>query len=237
MLVIPAIDIQDGKTVRLKQGKFSEITVYPETPVTSALNFQNLGAKRLHLVDLDGAESGEAPNQVIVEKILSSVKIPIQLGGGIRSLEAIERWLDLGIQSVIIGTIAVANPETVKLALQKFGPQRIIVSVDAVDGMVATEGWQNLSKIKAADLALKYKRDGLQRILYTDIGRDGMLTGPNLSSIKDLAVQTNLKIIASGGVSSKEDLEDLENLERFGVDSVVVGRAFYEGRLLPGEVL
>lgn len=237
MLVIPAIDIKDGQTVRLRQGNFSEKTVYSETPVESALYFQRLGAKRLHLVDLDGAESGESPNQVIVENILAKVKIPIQLGGGIRSLEAIERWLDLGIQSVIIGTIAVANPETVKLALQKFGPQRIIVSVDAVDGMVATEGWQNLSKIKAADLALKYKRDGLERILYTDIGRDGMLTGPNLSSIKDLAVQTNLKIIASGGVSSKEDLEDLENLERFGVDSVVVGRAFYEGRLLPEEIL
>jgi len=161
MLVIPAIDIKDGKTVRLKQGNFSEKTVYPETPVTSALYFQSVGAKRLHLVDLDGAESGEAPNQIIVEQILGSLKIPIQLGGGIRSLEAIERWLDLGIQSVIIGTIAVENPEIVKVALQKFGAERIIVSVDALDGLVATEGWQKQSKIKATDFALNYKRAGL----------------------------------------------------------------------------
>ena len=237
MLVIPAIDIKDGKTVRLKQGNFSEKTVYPETPVTSALYFQSVGAKRLHLVDLDGAESGEAPNKIIVEKILGSLKIPIQLGGGIRSLEAIERWLDLGIQSVIIGTIAVENPEIVKVALQKFGAERIIVSVDALDGLVATEGWQKQSKIKATDFALNYKRAGLERILYTDIGRDGMLTGPNLGSIKDMAVQTNLKIIASGGVSCKDDIEDLEHLERFGVDSVVVGRAFYERRLFPEEIL
>ncbi len=237
MLVIPAIDIKDGQTVRLKQGNFSEKTVYSETPVESALSFQGFGAKRLHLVDLDGAESGEPPNQTIIEKILGSVKVPIQLGGGIRSLEAIARWLDLGIQRVIIGTLAVENPEIVKLALRKFGPERIIVSVDALGGMVAIEGWQKQSKIKATDLALKYKRAGLERILYTDIRRDGMLTGPNLNSIKDVAVQTNLKIIASGGVSSKEDLKDLENLEQYGVDSVVVGRAFYEGRLLPGEVL
>lgn len=237
MLVIPAIDIKDGKTVRLKQGNFAEKTVYSETPVASALYFQNLGAKRLHLVDLDGAESGEAPNRIIVEEILGSVKIPIQLGGGIRSLEAIARWLDLGIQSIIIGTIALANPEIVKGALQKFGAERVIVAVDALDGMVATEGWQKQSKIKATDLALNYKRAGLEKILYTDIERDGMLTGPNLMSIKDMAVATNLKIIASGGVSSKEDLKDLEHLEQYGVDSVVVGRAFYERRLLPEEIL
>ena len=237
MLVIPAIDIKDGQTVRLKQGNFSEKTVYSETPVESALSFQGFGAKRLHLVDLDGAESGEPPNQTIIEKILGSVKVPIQLGGGIRSLEAIARWLDLGIQRVIIGTLAVENPEIVKLALRKFGPERIIVSVDALGGMVAIEGWQKQSKIKAVDLALKYKRAGLEKILYTDIGRDGMLTGPNLNSIKEIAVQTDLKIIASGGVSSKEDLNDLENLEQYGVDSVIIGRAFYEGRLLPGEVL
>ncbi len=237
MLVIPAIDIKNGQTVRLKQGKFSEKTVYSESPVESALYFQHLGAKRLHLVDLDGAESGEAPNQATVEEILASVDIPIQLGGGIRSLETIERWLDLGIQSVIIGTIAVEKPEIVRLALQKSGSERIILSVDALDGMVATEGWQKQSKIKAVDLGLRYKPDGLERILYTDIGRDGMLAGPNLNQTKEMAVQTKLKIIASGGVSSKADLQNLEKLEQFGVDSVVVGRAFYERRISPEEVL
>lgn len=236
MLIIPAIDIKEGKCVRLKQGVFLQKTVYSEHPEEVALYFQNLGAKRLHVVDLDGAKTGTSKNRALIREILSEVQIPIQLGGGIRSFAQVEQWLNLGIESIIIGTMAVKQPEVVEQSLQQFGSERLILAVDARDGKVAIEGWQRDSEVRAVDLVQYFKHAGIERILYTDISRDGMLSGPNLSAIKEMAVSTRLKVTASGGISSKQDLIDLEELESFGVDSVIVGRAFYECRISPEEV-
>ena len=236
MLIIPAIDIKEGKCVRLKQGVFIQKTVYSEHPEEVALYFQNLGAKRLHVVDLDGAKTGTSKNRALIREILSEVQIPIQLGGGIRSFAQVEQWLNLGIESIIIGTMAVKQPEVVEQSLQQFGSERLILAVDARDGKVAIEGWQRDSEVRAVDLVQYFKHAGIERILYTDISRDGMLSGPNLSAIKEMAVSTRLKVTASGGISSKQDLIDLEELESFGVDSVIVGRAFYECRISPEEV-
>lgn len=236
MLIIPAIDIKEGKCVRLKQGVFLQKTVYSDNPEEVALYFQNLGAKRLHVVDLDGAKTGTSKNRALIREILSEVQIPIQLGGGIRSFAQVEQWLDLGIESIIIGTMAVKQPEVVEQSLEQFGSERLILAVDARDGKVAIEGWQRDSEVRAVDLVQYFKHAGIERILYTDISRDGMLSGPNLSAIKEMAVSTRLKVTASGGISSKQDLIDLEELESFGVDSVIVGRAFYECRISPEEV-
>ena len=237
MLVIPAIDIKDGNCVRLQQGEFSKSKIYSERPETVACHFQGAGAKFLHLVDLDGSAAGGSRNGELVEKILQSVEIPVQLGGGIRSLEQIDFWLKRGVRRVIIGTIAVSEPPLMFAALKMFGPERIVLAVDARGDRVAIEGWQRDTELTAAELAMQFKSAGLQRVLFTDIARDGMLVGPALESTKVLAVATGLKVTASGGISSKEDLASLRNLETFGVDSVVIGRAFYEGRILPDEVL
>lgn len=237
MLVIPAIDIKDGNCVRLQQGEFSKSTIYSDRPEEIAFRFQTAGAKFLHMVDLDGTASGGSKNGEVIEKILSAVEIPVQLGGGIRSLEQIDFWLNRGVQRVVMGTAAVSEPRLMFDALRSFGAERIVLAVDARDGRVAIEGWQRDTELTAAELATQFKAAGLQRILFTDIARDGMLVGPALERTKELAVATGLKVTASGGVSSKEDLESLQKLEQFGVDSVVIGRAFYEGRIKPEEVL
>ncbi len=236
MLIIPAIDIKAGVCVRLKQGNFSEQTVYSDSPVETALYFQELGAQRLHLVDLDGAETGKSNNKAVIAEILSNVKIPIQLGGGIRSFEDIKSWLTAGIHSVILGTLALENPQVVKRALDEFGPERIIVAMDTRKGKIAVKGWRQQSEIEAVELAQNYKRLGLKRVLYTDIARDGMLTGPDINALKHVAITTGLNVTASGGIASKQDLRKLAALEPLGVDSVIVGRAFYERRILPEEV-
>lgn len=236
MLVIPAIDIRGGRCVRLQQGEFSRETVYAEDPAEVARRFESLGAQWLHIVDLDGARSGETKNRAVVENIITAISIPVQLGGGIRSLEQIKGWLDAGVTSVLVGTVAVRQPEVVVEALETFGGERLMLAIDARDGRVALEGWQKTEDVSAIMLAQPFISAGLQRVLYTDIARDGMLTGPNLEATKQLAVSTGLKVTASGGVSSKEDIEALAELEPFGVDSVVVGRALYEGRIKPEEV-
>ena len=236
MLVIPAIDIKDGRCVRLKQGDFSSKTVYEKDPVKVAVSFQAAGAKRLHVVDLDGAESGISKNQNIITSIIADVDLPIQIGGGLRTFEQIEQWLTLGVDRVVVGTVAVARPEILKKILQKFRPSKVVLAIDARAGKVAVEGWQKDSEVEAEDLALKFQEFGLERILYTDISRDGMFTGPNIASTRDIAEKTGMKVIASGGVSSLADLRNLQSLESYGVDSVVIGRAFYERRILPEEV-
>lgn len=236
MLVIPAIDLKDGQCVRLKQGKFSDKIIYSNEPLKMAHHFCDKGAQRLHVVDLDGAESGQSKNREVLLALAREVDVPIQLGGGIRTHQDIEFWLTQGIATVIIGTLATRDPEIVRGAIQEFGPERITLSVDAKEGRVMTHGWQTESNYTALDLATKFKPHGLQRILYTDIARDGMFTGPNISATKELAQQSGLKVTASGGVSSAKDLQRLAELEIFGVDSVVVGKAFYENKIKPEEV-
>lgn len=228
MQLYPAIDMKDGKCVRLKQGEFNDITVYCDEPYKVAQYFEQNGAGFIHLVDLDGALEGHAVNEETIKKIVSSVSIPCELGGGIRTLEDIERTLSYGVYRVIIGTKAVKEPEFVKAAVEKFGAEHIVVGVDAKNGMVATHGWEQVSDTTALSLCLKMKEYGVQTIVYTDISKDGMLQGPNVEMTKELTEKTGLNIIASGGVSG---MEDLDNLNEAGIKGAIIGKAIYEKRI------
>jgi len=228
--IIPAIDLKNGRCVRLLQGKEDQETVYGEDPVETALSFEEQGAEQIHLVDLDGAFRGESKNLEQVERIAQAVKVPLELGGGIRSLDDISRVFDLGVNFVIIGTIAVKNPKVLEEAIQKFENQ-LILGLDAKDGKMAVSGWVEVTEFSDEEFANQWKQHGINRVIYTDISRDGMLTGPNLSSLRRMAIATGLKITASGGVSSLDDLKQLVELERDGVDEVIVGKAIYERQL------
>jgi len=228
--IIPAIDLKNGRCVRLLQGKEDQETVYGEDPVETALSFEEQGAEQIHLVDLDGAFRGESKNLEQVERIAQAVKVPLELGGGIRSLDDISRVFDLGVNFVIIGTIAAKNPKVLEEAIQKFENQ-LILGLDAKDGKVAVSGWVEVTEFSDEEFANQWKQHGINRVIYTDISRDGMLTGPNLSSLRRMAIATGLKITASGGVSSLDDLKQLVELERDGVDEVIVGKAIYERQL------
>ena len=230
MKIIPAIDLKNGRCVRLIQGKEDQETVYGEDPVEIALSFEEQGAEQIHLVDLDGAFRGESKNLEQVERIAQAVKVPLELGGGIRSLDDISRVFDLGVSFVIIGTIAVKNPKILEEAIQTFGNQ-LILGLDAKDGKVAVSGWVEITEFSDEEFAIQWKQFGIDRVIYTDIARDGMLTGPNLSSLRRMAISTGLKVTASGGVSSLDDLKQLAELERDGVDEVIVGKAIYERQL------
>ncbi len=230
MKIIPAIDLKNGRCVRLLQGKEDQETVYGEDPVETALSFEEQGAEQIHLVDLDGAFRGESKNLEQVERIAQAVKVPIELGGGIRSLDDISRVFDLGVNFVIIGTIAVKNPKILEEAIKNFQNQ-LILGLDAKDGKVAVSGWVEVTEFSDEEFANQWKQHGIKRMIYTDIARDGMLTGPNLSSLRRIAISTGLKVTASGGVSSLDDLKQLVELERDGVDEVIVGKAIYERQL------
>ena len=230
MKIIPAIDLKNGCCVRLLQGKEDLETVYGEDPVETALSFEEQGAQQIHLVDLDGAFRGESKNLEQVERIAQAVKVPLQLGGGIRSLDDISRVFDLGVSLVIIGTIAVKNPKILKESIERFGNQ-LILGLDAKDEKVAVSGWVEVTEFSDEEFANKWKLFGIERVIYTDIARDGMLTGPNLNSLRRMATSTGLKVTASGGVSSLGDLKKLAELERDGVDEVIVGKAIYERKL------
>ncbi|MGA0191286.1 MAG: 1-(5-phosphoribosyl)-5-[(5-phosphoribosylamino)methylideneamino]imidazole-4-carboxamide isomerase [bacterium] len=230
MKIIPAIDLKNGRCVRLLQGKEDQETVYGEDPVETALSFEEQGAEQIHLVDLDGAFRGESKNLEQVERIAQAVKVPVELGGGIRSLDDISRVFDLGVNFVIIGTIAAKNPKILEEAIKKFQNQ-LILGLDAKDGKVAVSGWVEVTEFSDEEFANQWKQHGINRVIYTDISRDGMLTGPNLSSLRRMAIATGLKITASGGVSSLDDLKQLVELERDGVDEVIVGKAIYERQL------
>ena len=230
MKIIPAIDLKNGRCVRLLQGKEDQETVYGEDPVETALSFEEQGAEQIHLVDLDGAFRGESKNLEQVERIAQAVKVPLELGGGIRSLDDISRVFDLGVNFVIIGTIAAKNPKILEEAIKKFQNQ-LILGLDAKDGKVAVSGWVEVTEFSDEEFANQWKQHGINRVIYTDISRDGMLTGPNLSSLRRMAIATGLKITASGGVSSLDDLKQLVELERDGVDEVIVGKAIYERQL------
>ena len=230
MKIIPAIDLRNGRCVRLLQGKEDQETVYGEDPVETALSFEEQGAEQIHLVDLDGAFRGESKNLEQVERIAQSVKVPLELGGGIRSLDDISRVFDLGVSFVIIGTIAVKHPKILEGAIQRFGNQ-LILGLDAKDGKVAVAGWVEITEFSDEEFAIQWKQLGINRVIYTDIARDGMLKGPNLSSLQRMAISTGLKVTASGGVSSLDDIKQLAELERDGVDEVIVGKAIYERQL------
>jgi len=232
MLLIPAIDLKDGHCVRLRQGEMEDATVFSEDPVAMARHWINAGARRLHLVDLNGAFAGKPKNEEVIKAIVAEVgdEIPVQLGGGIRDLDIIERYLDDGISYVIVGTAAVKNPGFLQDACTAF-PGHIIVGLDAKDGKVATDGWSKMTGHDVIDLAQKYEDYGVEGVIYTDIGRDGMLSGVNVDATVKLARVLRIPVIASGGIASMADIEALCAIEDEGVEAAITGRAIYEGTL------
>ncbi|ACR27537.1 1-(5-phosphoribosyl)-5-[(5-phosphoribosylamino)methylideneamino]imidazole-4-carboxamide isomerase [Burkholderia glumae] len=232
MLLIPAIDLKDGQCVRLKQGDMDQATIFSEDPAAMARKWVDLGARRLHLVDLNGAFAGKPKNLEAIEAILAEVgdEIPVQLGGGIRSLETIEKYLDAGLSYVIIGTAAVKDPGFLQDACTAFAGS-IIVGLDAKDGKVATDGWSKLTGHEVIDLAQKFEDYGVESIVYTDIGRDGMLQGINIEATVKLAQAVGIPVIASGGLSNLSDIEQLCGVEDEGIEGVICGRAIYSGDL------
>lgn len=228
MQLYPAIDMKDGQCVRLRQGEFKDITVYSDAPWKVAAWWQAQGATFLHLVDLDGALAGHSVNEEAIRKIVEHVSIPIEIGGGIRSEEAVRSMLGLGVKRVIIWTKAVEHPEFLEEMVGKFGEDAIVAGVDAKNGMVAVEGWEKVSSMAAGELCLKMKGYGVKHIVYTDISRDGMLSGPNVKATKCLTDDTGLDIIASGGVSCMQDLKELHEA---GIRGAIIGKALYENRI------
>lgn len=228
MKLYPAIDIKNGQCVRLRQGKFDDVIIYSNNPVDIAKEWEACGASFIHLVDLDGALCGHAVNAEVIRKIASTVNIPVEVGGGIRNIKDIEDVLALGVSRVIIGTKAVENPNFIKEAVDKFGADKIVAGVDAKDGLVAIHGWEKVSNIKAVDLCMEMKKLGIKTIIYTDISKDGMLSGPNVYQTKLLSDQTGLDIIASGGVSG---LKDLELVDEAGIHGTIIGKALYEKKI------
>ena len=232
MLLIPAIDLKDGHCVRLKQGDMDQSTTFGEDPTVMARSWVSKGARRLHLVDLNGAFAGKPKNEQAIRKILKEIgsEVDVQLGGGIRDLDTIERYLDAGLRYVIIGTAAVKNPGFLQDACTAFGGH-IIVGLDAKDGKVATDGWSKLSGHDVIDLSKKFQDYGVESIIYTDIGRDGMLTGINMEATIKLAQALTIPVIASGGLSNMADIEALCASEDEGIEGVICGRAVYSGDL------
>ena len=236
MIVIPAIDLKEGKCVRLEQGLMDKDTVFNDDPAAQAREWQAQGAELLHIVDLDGAFAGEPRNKAAIEAIVTAISIPAQLGGGIRDLVTIEAYLKLGLSRVIIGTAAQRNPELVREACALF-PGRVVVGIDAKNGMVAVQGWGEVTDVTAVDLAKRFEGFGVSAIIYTDISRDGMLQGPNLEATKALAEAISIPVIASGGVSSLKDIENLMTIEGSGVSGVITGKAVYTGAIRLAEAV
>ncbi len=231
MLIIPAIDLKDGECVRLRQGEMGDATVYGSDPVEMAARWVEQGARRLHLVDLNGAFDGKPVNGEAVMAIAKAYpNLPIQIGGGIRSLNTIEQYLDAGVSYVIIGTKAVKEPEFVTEACREF-PGAVIVGLDAKNGLVATDGWAEVSDVKATELAKRFEQDGVSSIVYTDISRDGMMQGVNIDATVELAQATGMPVIASGGVTNMDDIRGLKKVADAGILGAITGRAIYEGEL------
>ena len=233
MLIIPAIDLKDGRCVRLKQGDMKTATVFSEDPVAMARHWAAQGARRLHIVDLNGAIAGRPKNEKVIREIINSVgsALPIELGGGIRDLDTIESYIDAGVQYVVVGTAAVKNPGFLSDACYAF-PGRIIAGLDAKDGKVAVEGWSKMTGHDVVDLAKKFEDYGVEALIYTDIGRDGMMTGVNIEATLNLAKSLKTPIIASGGLNSLEDVQSIcKTLAPEGIVGAIAGRALYEGKL------
>ncbi|MHB1585682.1 MAG: 1-(5-phosphoribosyl)-5-[(5-phosphoribosylamino)methylideneamino]imidazole-4-carboxamide isomerase [Acidiferrobacteraceae bacterium] len=236
MLLIPAIDLKDGQCVRLRQGRMEDDTVFSDDPLAVAARWVAAGARRLHIVDLNGAFAGKPVNADVVHEIARAHDIPVQVGGGIRSGETIQAYLDAGVRYVILGTKAVNMPHFVGDMCAEF-PGHILVGLDARDGKVATDGWSKLSGHDVVDLARRYQDDGVDAIIYTDIGRDGMMTGVNVEATRRLADAISIPVIASGGITDMEDIRALCAIEEAGVIGAITGRAIYEGRLDFAEAL
>ena len=236
MILYPAIDLKDGACVRLLRGDMAAVTIYNEDPAEQAHRFADQGFNWLHLVDLNGAIEGKPVNALAVESIIAATKLPIQLGGGIRNIATIEDWLSRGVQRVVLGTAAVRNPTLVKEACAKF-PGRVAVSIDSREGLVAVEGWRETSTMRTLDLALDMEQAGVAAIVFTDINRDGAMGGINLEATVDLAFALTTPVIASGGVSSIEDIAAIKGEEKSGIAGVICGRALYDGRVDPAAAL
>ena len=236
MILFPAIDIRNGRCVRLTEGKFECETIFAEDPAEMAVRWADAGAEYLHVVDLDGALAGQSSNTEVIKRILAKVKIPVQVGGGIRTLANIENMLALGVTRVILGSVAVRDPELVREACQKF-PGQVVVGIDAKNGEVAVEGWGIGGGIGAIELAKKMAAVGVEHIIFTDISRDGMLSGVNVEATAELAKASGVKVIASGGVSSLADLKALQAHEADGIEGCIVGKAIYTGALDLKEAL
>ena len=230
MILFPAIDLKDGQCVRLLQGDMNKATVFSNDPIAQALSFASAGFKWLHVVDLDGAVEGQSVNGGVVGEIVAASKIQVQLGGGIREFSAVEKWLEAGVERVILGTAALHSPELVRRACQVF-PGRICVGIDGRGGFVAVQGWVEQSSISVLDLSRRFEDAGATAIIYTDIGRDGAMKGVNIEATRSLAQKISTPVIASGGVATLEDLKKIKMLEKEGVAGVIAGRAFYEGQL------
>jgi phosphoribosylformimino-5-aminoimidazole carboxamide ribotide isomerase len=228
--LIPAVDLKDGKCVRLQEGIASRSTEYSSDPVAMALHWEELGAMRLHLVDLDGAFSGKAAHLEIAKSIFRALKIPVEFGGGLRTLEQVETILDLGAQRAILGTVAVDHPQIVEEAVGRFS-DAIVVGIDARMGKVALRGWVDQTALTAVELALRMKELGVQRVIYTDVARDGMLKGVNYQETENLCRATGMRVIASGGVSSIEDVREIWDRRRCGIEGVILGRALYDKKV------
>jgi len=230
VIILPAIDLKEGRCVRLEQGLMDKDTVYNDNPAAQALLWQEQGGEFLHIVDLDGAFAGVPKNKSAIQSIVQAIDIPSELGGGIRDLETIEAYLDLGINRVILGTVAKENPDLVKEACRKF-PGQIVVGIDAKDGLVAVRGWADVTEKKATEMAREMEGFGVEAIIYTDISRDGMMQGPNIEATRALAEAITIPVIASGGLSTLDDIRNLLKIESSGVSGVITGKAIYSGAI------
>ncbi len=233
MDIYPAIDIKDGKCVRLTQGKFDNVKVFSEEPWVVAKKWEDMGSKFIHIVDLDGARHGSETSNKIIKKIIENINIPIQVGGGIRTIKDIEDKINLGVARVILGTVAIKKPDIVKEAVKIYG-RKIAVGIDAIGGKVAVEGWEEVSRIDALQLCIDMKNIGVETIIYTDIAKDGMMVGPNFQETKEIIDATGLYIITSGGVTTLEDLKKVNEINSKGV---IIGKALYENLLDLSEVI
>ena len=236
MLIIPAIDIKEGRCVRLTGGKFEDVEIFSDDPVAVAVKWADKGAKMLHIVDLDGARYGKLTNISLVEQIIKKISIPVQVGGGIRSYQEVKNLLDLGASRVILGTILWKDKALAKKLFEDF-LEKIIAGIDARDGYVAIEGWQNVLSVDALDFAGKMEKLGAKRIIYTDIKRDGTLKGPNISNIEKMVKKVNIPLICSGGIASLGDIKKLMRFETKGLEGVILGKALYKGTILLEEAL
>ncbi len=236
MLVLPAVDVRGGRCVRLIQGEADSERVYDDDPVTAALRWEAAGAAWLHVIDLDGAFSGVPVNVDVIRRLIAAVRVPVEVGGGVRSLDAIERWIDAGAARVILGTAAVRETTLLAEACRRFHA-RIAVAIDARRGIVAAEGWVTRPGLSATAAATQAVKAGARRIIYTDIERDGMLWGPNVAAVERMLREVDVPVIAAGGIASVEDIHRLRRLEPTGLEGVIVGRALYEGRVRLEDLL
>jgi phosphoribosylformimino-5-aminoimidazole carboxamide ribotide isomerase len=236
LIIIPAVDIKGGKCVRLEQGLMNKETIFSDHPEEMALLWERKGAERLHLVDLDGAVRGKPLNKRAIKNVIDAVSIPVELGGGIRDLDTIEEYINLGIDQIIIGTVAYKNPDLVEEACKRYSG-KIIVAIDSKDNYVSVEGWTEPTSIIAIDLAKRFEDIGIAALIYTDIKRDGMRRGPNIDGIREFAKGINVGVIAAGGISSIKNIEDLLPLEEDGVSGIITGRALYDGSLKLEEAM